>query len=196
MAWTATGTAFEQAPVGTHLAKCIRIIDIGTQKGEYKGEVTYRRQCVVTWELPNETRDDDQPFIISKFYTASIGEKSNLYKDLTNWLGKPPASPFEPKDLLGKTCQVVISQREGSDKHVVSGLASVPKGIKLADGTHNPLLYLNLDLEEFDQEVFDGLSDGMKNMIMKSPEYAKIISQDFDAGDVDGAATPDDEPPF
>lgn len=192
MQWTATSTStFEQAPVGTHAAICIKVIDIGTQEGEYKGERTVRRQNIITWELPLETRDDGQPFIISKFYTTSLGEKANLTKDLTSWLGKAPVPPFDPQQLLGRACQVVITEREGSGKHVISAVTSVPKGMQVPARPHNPTVYFSLD--EFDQDVFDSLSEGIQRMIMKSPEYLRAVGGSFAPA---AAAVDDVEIPF
>lgn len=191
MNWEANSAAFQAAPVGAHAATLIRIIDIGTQEGEYQGQKTVRRQNLFTWELPNEAMEDGQPFIISKFYTASIGEKANLTKDLTSWLGKAP-QPGNPKaeDLLGKSCQVIVSERENTGKRVVSGLAPLPKGITIPKKSHNPIVFF--DLENFDQTTFDGLSEGIKTMVMKSPEYANIIN----GVEPTVTAVEEDEPPF
>lgn len=192
MSWTA-GATFQQAPVGAHIATLIRIVDIGTQTGEYKGEKTVRRQNILTWELPFELMDDGQPFIVSKFYTASLGEKANLTKDLTSWLGKAPTVPFTLDDqraLLGKSCQVILTSRENSDKITISTLAPIAKGTTVPKETHNPKLFFSL--EEFDQDVFDSISSGIQGMIAKSPEYAAIVGGDEPEVDSDT----DDEPPF
>jgi hypothetical protein len=192
MKWDSNGTVFEQPPVGAHIAVLIRIVDIGTQKGEWQGKETLRRQNILTWELPFKTREDGAPFIISKFYTQSLGDSSNLTKDLTSWLGKKPKPPFDPKELLGKGCQVVVSEREGSDKKVISTVVGLPDGATVPEKTHNPLVLFSLEPSEFDEEVFDGLSSRIQEMIMKSPEYVKAIGGDV--GDV--APTTDDEIPF
>lgn len=184
--WNASGTTFEQAPLGAHKAICVRIIDLGTQESEYKGEKTIRRQNLLTWELPDELREDGQPYIISKFYTASLGEKANLYKDLTSWLGKPPTVPFDPKSLLGLGCQVIVTER--NEKHVVSTVVALSKKEKV-DKPHNDLIFFSLD--EFDGDVFDKLPDGIQKMIMKSPEYA-----DAAMGGPAADAEDDDEPAF
>ncbi len=188
--WSTGGGTFEQAPIGAHEAICIRIVDLGTQESEYKGEKTSRRQNLITWELPEEARDDGQPFIISKFYTASLGEKANLFKDLTSWLGKAPTVPFDPKSLLGKPCQVVVTER--NEKHVVSAVVALKQkdAAKLGE-PHNPLVFFSLD--EFDEEVFDDLPQGIQRMVMKSPEYATALAD----GPVTVADEPDEEdPPF
>jgi hypothetical protein len=193
MNWDKGGN-FEQAPVGAHLGILVKIVDIGTQEGEYQGKTTSRRQNILTWELPNKAREDGQPFIISKFYTASLGDKSNLTKDLTSWLGAPPKAPFDPKSLLGKPCQVMVIAREGSDKHVVSSVMGVPDGLPIPDKTHNELTFFSLEPTEFNEDVFNNLGQGLQNMIMKSPEYAHIINGDVEEVDQTAGAT--DEIPF
>jgi len=188
------GGSFVQPPTGPHNATLIRIVDIGTQVSEYKGQETVRRQNILTWELPHEKMDDGQPFIISKFYTASLGEKANLTKDLTSWFGKAP----NPKDydsagqraLLGKHCQVVVSQREDSDKRVVSTVVGLAKGTDMPKTPHNPLVYFSLD--EFDEEVFGNLSEGIQKIIMKSPEYEAIVNGTTPSEEV----TEEDDIPF
>lgn len=169
--WESSGQAFEPAPVGVHDAICVSIIDLGTQTSTYNNEENTRRQNLITWELPEELREDGKPFTISKFYTASIGEKANLYKDLTSWLGKPPTAPFDPESILGKGCQLIVTEK--NDKHVVSTVAGLKKNAKLPTPV-NPLVHFTLD--EFDEDVFDGLSNGIKKIIMRSPEYAAIVT--------------------
>jgi len=171
-----TGNTFQQCPTGNHAAILIKIVDLGTQEGEYKGEPTSRRQELWTWELPNELMEDGQPFIISKFYTASLGDKSNLFKDLTSWLGKTPERNLDPETMIGKACQLSVVAREGSDKHVVSSVASLAKGITLPKKPHNPTVFFSLRGDRYNEETFESLSEGIQNMIRKSPEYAAIIN--------------------
>ncbi|MDR2219762.1 MAG: hypothetical protein LBE24_04185 [Methylobacillus sp.] len=179
MKWSdAGGGNFEQAPIGSHVARCIRVIDIGTQKSEYQGQVNIRRQVIIVWELPDEkmTEGDHagKPFIVSKFYTASLSEKANLRKDLANWRGRDftneELSGFDSKNILGKPCMVSIIHNEQS-KARVAGVMAMPKGIAVPDQI-NPSVYFSLD--EFDHSVFDGLSDGIKKLIEASPEYVNI----------------------
>src|SRR5262245_35658388 len=102
------GKEFEQAPIGNHLGRCVGMIDIGTQQVEYLGKTTHARKIVVRFELPNELVSEGEfagkPFIVSKFYTASIGEKANLRKDLVSWRGREFTDEelrgFEVKNIL------------------------------------------------------------------------------------------------
>ena len=181
MKWTDTGGGdFEQAPVGSHVARCVKIIDIGTQKGEYQGQANIRRQCIVGWELPNELMKEGdhagKPFTVSRFYTASLGEKANLRKDLENWRGRAFTEQelmgFASKNILGKPCMLSVTHND-KGKARVTGVMALPKGMQVPDQI-NPSVYFSLD--EFDQAVFDALSDGYKKLIQSSPEYQHIAN--------------------
>ena len=80
-------TSYPKVPIGVHKARCVKVIDLGTQKQEYGGEISWKRQILVIWELPEEL-NNDQPMTISKFYTLSLHEKANLGMDLTSWRGR------------------------------------------------------------------------------------------------------------
>lgn len=190
--------SFEQAPTGIHKAKLFSIVDLGTQTGQYDGKPTINRQLHFTWELTEETKEDGKPYVISRFYNQSLGEKSNFIQDITSWLGKAPNVPSAREDkatfvmellqsLLGKGCQLVIVDKDG--KHRISTVTGLGKSDKLPDGTVNDLIFF--DLDNFDDDVFDKIPNGLQAMIQKSPEYAQIIN-----GDADQPAPEQDEIPF
>ncbi len=183
MKWADNGGGdFEQPPVGTHVARCVKIIDIGTQKGEYQGKATIKRQCIIGWELPNELMSEGEyagkPFVVSKFYTASLGEKANLRKDLANWRGRDfseaELAGFEAKNILGKGCMLSLTTND-KGKTRVTGVMALPRGMDLPAQT-SPTVYFSLD--EFNQAAFDGLSDGYKKFITASPEYRVATNPD------------------
>jgi hypothetical protein len=171
------GGDFEQPPIGTHVARCVKMIDIGTQKGEYQGQATYKRQVIIGWELPNEHMTTGEyagkPFGVSKFYTASLSEKANLRADLKNWRGRDftpeELAGFDAKNILGKPCMLSLTSTD-KGKIKVTGVMALPKGTEVPEQV-NPTVYLSLENGEFDQAVFDSLSDGYKKMITVSPEY-------------------------
>ena len=127
---------FEQPPVGTHVARCIKLIDIGTQEGEYQGKATRKRQIIIGWELGNELMSEGEyagkPFSVSKFYTMSLGEKANLRKDLSNWRGRDftpeELAGFEAKNLLGKCCMVSLTEND-KGRARVTGVMALPRGM-------------------------------------------------------------------
>jgi len=79
------GGSFESTPPGMHLARCYRIVDLGTQKTEYMGQVKFLHKIMLGWEI-HGTDDsgkeikmrDGRPFAIFKNYTLSWSDKANL----------------------------------------------------------------------------------------------------------------------
>jgi hypothetical protein len=176
------GGDFQRPEDGTHLARSVRLIDLGTQRGEYQGQETVKRQLVIMWELPGEliqTGDyAGQPFLCSKFYTASLNEKATLRHDLENWRGKAftqdELNGFNLLNILDKPCMVTLTTND-KGKQRVTGVTSVPKGMDVPAAV-NPIV--NFSLDQYDGEIFDGLSDGFKKIIVQSPEYAAVGNSD------------------
>lgn len=174
------GGDFEQAPAGTHIGRCVRLIDLGTQFGEYQGKPTSARKVVVTWELPNALMTEGEyagkPFLVGKWYTASIGEKANLRKDLVNWRGREfteeELKGFDIKKLLGVPCMLSLTPNE-KGKVRVTGIMKLPPGTQ-CQGQINPAIYFSLERDEFNQSVFDGLSEYWQTEIKKSPEWGDL----------------------
>ena len=172
---------FAQAAVGNHVARCVGMIDIGTQTSEYQGKTNHARKIVVRFELPNELMADGEyagkPFIVSKFYTASLGEKANLRKDLESWRGRPfttqELAGFDSKNILDKPCMVnVVHNEKGKAK--IASIAPVPKGLEVPPRS-NPILYFSLESDEFDRGIYETLADFYKGEIQKSPEWAELM---------------------
>lgn len=174
---------FEQAPAGTHIGRCIKLIDIGTQKGEYQGQATFKRQIIIGWELPSELMQNGeyagQPFTVSKFYTASLSEKANLRKDLENWRGRAFTDEelrgFDMKNILGKPCMLSIVLNDKNNARV-GGVMAAPKGMSLPE-VINPVSYFSLEEGEFDMATFESFSEKMRQMISQSPEFHERMKQ-------------------
>lgn len=172
------GGNFTSAPIGTHIARCIKIIDLGIQHGEYKGEPTRRSEILVTWELPEELTTIDGvevPIITSKFYTNSLHEKATLRRDLEGWRGRlfteEELDNFDLESVLTKPCMItVVGGDNGKTK--VASVSGLPKKT-ICPPQVNPSFTLWLD-DEFDQTKFDQISDGIKKIIQKSEEWDAI----------------------
>ena len=54
IATTSSSDKFVGVSTGVHKARCVRMIDLGTQRSEYQGEVSWKRQILVSWEVPSE----------------------------------------------------------------------------------------------------------------------------------------------
>ncbi len=169
-----TGSNYEAPPAGTHVARCISLIGIGTREKEWQGQKRLASEIVVIWELPFETDSEGKPFTISAFYTRSLADKANLRHALKNWRGRDftpdELQAFEMKNVLDKGCQVVCTENDKGKVYVTS-VAGMPKGVVLPDRV-NDLRYF--DAEEWDAEGFELLSDGMKKLCQESFEYAEM----------------------
>ncbi len=207
-----TGGSFKPVPAGMHLARCYRIIDLGTQKSEYEGKVNFLRKIKVVWEV-HGTDDDGtpivtdkgEPFIITKDYTLSWGEKANLRKDLEAWRGKPFSQDeqrrFDLKNVLDKFCMINVQHKprrtgDGVYANVVTVTpvpaplkASMPKGF-------NPAQMFTLG--EPDMNMFETFGDYLKEQIKQSPEWKALFASSPETKTSKGADDDfgDDEIPF
>lgn len=206
-----TESTFKLPPSGSHLGRLYRILDLGTQKVEWQGAIKMQRKLMFSFELHGEDNDgqalttnDGKPLMISKRYTMSLGEQSTLRKDLESWRGKKFTAEellgFDLNVLLGKfaMCNVTHNDREGKTYANLSGLSQVPAALKkMAEPTGvNELLIFSLD--DFDQAKFDGLSDGLKEIIKKSAEWRGTNGEPVSVDDVNAtlASIKDDDMPF
>lgn len=184
---------FEIAPAGTHTAVLYRIIDLGTQTVETQWGTKEQHKGLFMWELPDELMEDGRPFSVAKRYTLSLHEKSAFYKDVKTWTGNAPDEGFEPRSLLGKACNITLTHTENDGKTYtnVSSIAPLKK-TETAPAPTNDILYF--DLDDYDDAVFKQLSDGLRDVISKSPEYQEATSTTLKVNGVD--ADLDDEIPF
>lgn len=176
------GGDFTPPPEGNHPARCYRVVDLGTQKGAYNGQETFKRKILLSWELPTELMEDGQPFTAHSRYTFSSHQNAIFRQQLESWRGKAfedkdfGPGGFDVKKLLGVPCLLGIVHDDTSGRLYanVTSVVRLPKGMDVPQLTNAPAL-LSLDRGEFDQAVFDALSDGLKDTIRKSPEYAEVI---------------------
>lgn len=166
-----TGETFEQAPTGNHVARCIALIDLGTQHGEYQGRPTTRNQVLIRWELSNEMMSDGKPFSISRFYTNSLNEKANLRQDLESWRGRAfspeELAKFDLQKVLGQPCMLNVVQND-KGRSVVSSIATIPKGMTVPDCINAPFAFW---IDEWDEKAWEAMPEGLKKIISASDEY-------------------------
>lgn len=199
---------FTPPPQGNHLASCYRVIDLGTQQTEYLGETKHQRKVLVSWELSDEFMDTDdgpKPFTVHQRYTWSMHEKATLRHHLESWRGQAFVDSdfgpggFDIQNIIGIPCLVNVVHRESGGKTYanVTSVSRLPKGMEAKPLT-NPTTYLWLTDGEFNAAVFDALPDGLRETIMKSPEYHEAVGGR--SPDTNGAgnqrADVEDEIPF
>lgn len=201
-----TGKSFELCPEGVTISRCYRIIDLGTQAVEHKGVKKFKRQILVNWETSNLASEGEhagKPLMVGKKYTLSLDEKANLRKDLQAWRGRAfteaELAGFDISALLTKPVMLNIVHSDDKKYANISSMMPLPGGMKAPELANPAVLF---SLNDFDQAVFDGLSDGLKAIIQKSPEYAEAVGGYVEpagkaAGKSGGAAVLDsDDIPF
>lgn len=169
---------FEQVKADTYAAICYGVVDLGTQFSQFYSKAS--RKILIQWELPNAKMSDGRPFMISKRYTLASGTNSSLRKDLESWRGAAFADAdfgtFDIGKLLGVPCLigVTVSDRSGVERSDVTSIMRLPKEMTVSALTNEKIYF---SLNNFSQAVFDKLSDGLKAIINKSPEYQEIFKE-------------------
>lgn len=201
---TNSGTKRELIPAGNYVGRCYQMIHIGTVAEFFNGEPKNLNKVRIGWELPTERRvfkeeNGEQPFVVSKEFTLSMNEKSNLRKMLASWRGKDfsedEAKKFDITKLLGVPCMInVIHKPKASDPSVIyeqiATVSPVPKGLKVPDQENENMV---LSYAQFDWDVFERLPDFLKDKIKNSVEYAAMQNPNHVSA-TNGQETVDDLP--
>ena len=207
-----TGPVFKPIPAGMHLARCFRIIDMGTQETNYEGKTDYKRKLKFVWEVHGEDEygtplktDKDEPFVITKDYTNTWGEKGTLRKDLQSWRGKEFSDEeqrrFDIKNVLDKWCMLNVTHKAGKTAGKVyanvTALTPVPSQIKTIG---LPVAFNKAEifsLSEPNMAMFDTFSEWLQKQIMLSPEWKASQYKDSAAKESKGSFDDmDDDIPF
>lgn len=208
---------FVSVPPGMHLARCYRVVDLGSHPGKYvnpDGSPKYANKVVFFFEVHGEdgqgnklTTSRGEPLMIHAFYNNSLSEKSPMRTQLESWRGmkftEKTAKEFNMSKLLGVwgMITVVDFEKDGKVYNNIVSINPVPKMIKdagLPDG-HNPLVIFDFDAP--DMTVFDSLPPWIQKKIMASKEWAAMHStaspEDYaKASGKGGISGLDDEIPF
>ena len=195
------GPSIEQIEDGNHHGICVAVIDLGTQYNEAFNKE--QPKVMITWELPDFPIVDEngEPIpgkgyrVISKEYTSSLNEKSNLYGDLVSWRGRDftpeELEGFNIKNVLGANCLVnVMKNKKGYSN--VAAVAKLPKGMQPKASTYQ-LFY---DMDEGVEAIPEGVPDWIKDKIKKSREYVALSIDDSTSTGSDGPPPTDNDIPF
>ena len=148
---------FKPVPEGTHLARCITVVDCGMQKIEWKGEEKWQHKVWIAFEIPavrvqwtdKEDVEHDKPAIIGKMYTNSISEKAHLGIHLAAWRGKAftnkeIADGFDVSVLLDKPCQVSVAHNTANNGKTyanINAIMGLPAGVEAPAREGDLMLY-------------------------------------------------------
>lgn len=194
----------------TYLARCIGVVELGTQKETWKGETKEQFKVHFTWELLGtkaifNPEKGEQPFVVSEKYTNSISERSNMGKMIKAWRNKPYSPEemehgYDTQQLLGKPCMIQVIHNKGIGKNegkTFANVASVSNVIdELKDKVKqmkpvNPLTGLVIgNANQFD-EYEKIMNPKVKEMLNASPEWQEELKKHGKT--VDTSSSSDDD---
>ena len=198
---TATSGSSEKreiVPAGTHIARCYSMVHIGTIEWEWQGEKKFSNKVRLTFELPHEVRDfggEEKPLVISKEYTLSLHEKSNLRRDLEGWRGigfsNYDLENFDITKQIGSECNLSVihkTSRAGNEFAMIGSISAMTKGSECPEQFNESFVFNYQD--NFDEEWLEVQPEWIKEMIKSTDEYeSKMNQQKF-------ADTSKDDMPF
>lgn len=164
------GGDFEIVPEGTHIARCVRIVDLGMQPGG-KDFPEPKKTVMFTFEIPAEMRlinGEERPALISRRFTASLHEKATLRKFLETWRGrkftKDELAGFELRKVLGQPCMLTVVHSDNAGKHYanVQAAAAMPRG-SMAPAQMETAVYY--EIEQGQDETYRSFGDKLQATI-------------------------------
>ena len=179
----------ERIPEATYMARIASITDLGVQEQtDWKtGEPTDPKpRILVTWELPTETitvehndgTTEELPRLISKEYTASNYDQSNLMKLIA--VLKPGVTNLV--DLLNIECMVNVGSTVNGNAKVVS-VVTVPKGMPVPELTR-PASHFDFDAP--DEELYLILPSWVRTKILDAENYTGFADDWGTSSEEDG----------
>ena len=183
------GGEFEKVAEDTYAARCYRVLDLGTHHDEKWDKNVHK--ITISWELPTalmQTGDyAGKPFSIHSRYTLSLSDRAILRKDLESWRGKSfseeELAGFDVSKLLGATCLINVVHSADGKYANISSIMKLPKGMDCPDAVNEALF---LDLDNFDESVFDKLHEKVQDFIKESKEYQELNSGQSQRNDQPG----------
>lgn len=123
-------------PCGLKQAVCYEVWDIGDQKGEYNGVPNITHKIIIAWEIDETIETGEytgKRFVISKFYTLSLGKKANLRHDLESWRGKSfteeELKGFDVENLIGANCMLNVGLNETETNNKILSISPIVKNM-------------------------------------------------------------------
>ena len=174
-----TGGNFEIAPEGVFLARCFKMVDVGTQTITSQFGTKDTRQVYLYFELLEDDEgekvrmEDGQPYIIFNSYKLSMHQKSALRKHLEAWRGKKftedEAAGLDLSKLLGQACKLQIVHTNSKDgQRTYANISAIMTTKKKPEGVNE---LISFSVEDPDMEVFNDLPEWLQDKIENSPEW-------------------------
>lgn len=181
------GGDFEIAPEGVFLARCYKMVDVGTQTETGQFGTKENRKVYLYWELLETAdgekirmEDGETPFSIFNSYKLSMHPKANLRKHLDSWRGKKftdeEAADFDITKLLDKYCLLQITHSTSKDgQKTYANVDGIMTTKKKVDGINE---ICSFSIEDPDMDVFNELPDWLQNKIEEAPEWSETTAEE------------------
>src|SRR3990167_11213651 len=173
--------AFALCPEGNHAARVCGVVYLGTVTTTFNNVEKDVAQIRLSFEIPEELRDDGQPFVVSTMpITASTNKKAAFNKLCLGILGHAPGNDFDYDELVGKTCLVnIVHKASKKDENVmyvnITGTSPLPKGMEVPEAITE---MFNFDVNTSPMGDIDKLPEFIQKLVMSTPEFkARIRSE-------------------
>jgi hypothetical protein len=175
-------------PAGNHIARCVQMIDLGTQEVNYPGSEPYEtRKIYVAWELPlkkHEFKKENgpEPFFVGQEFTVSFGSKGKLRGFLEDWRGRQytdkelKETGVDLSKLVNAPCRLNIIHgltQKGDPKYVIKGISPLGEDEECPPA-HNVRVCLVLTKEEFNLRDWNNTYKWHQETALKSPEGKRL----------------------
>ncbi len=181
-----SGGDFTPTPAGQHMAVLTRLIDLGTQPGSQMYP-SPKHKMLFGWEIPGERvswekdgQVNEGPAVHFERMTFSMHENAIMRQRLESWRGRAfteeEYQTFDMKTLLGvgALIQIAHEHKDGKTYANMQAILLPPGGKGAWSKPEGEFIFL--DLSNFDQLVFDNLSEGLQGTITRSPEYQELFA--------------------
>lgn len=179
------GNDFAIIDAGTYVARCFKMVHIGTNDEEILGKKKTLNKVRIYWELPTEMEvfkeeNGEQPRVMSKEFTLSLNEKANLRKFLEAWRGKSfnakELEEFDLVKLIGAAGMLTVthqtSKNNGKEYANITGLGKMVKGLKCPPQINESF---DFGYDPFEPEKMEQLPEFITDKIKTSVEYNEAI---------------------
>ncbi len=174
------GSSFEPAPEGVFPARCVWVIDIGTQISDGLYGHKENHQTYINWELVDESTSGGQPLTIGAFFTVSLSKKATLRATLESWRGRAFSAEelkgFDISKLINAPCLISVKHQPKADgsgiRAQVSAVMAPMKGQSIGSA-REPTILLDLDAPDAKEKVAT-LPEWLQNKIAGTPEWVAL----------------------
>jgi len=99
---------YEKIKPGLINAICVGVWNIGKQKIEFQGEVKFKTQVIIGFEVQQRHSEKDEPMLQLSKFNMSLHPKSNLAPMIESWFSKKLTDSerynYDLKQIIGKKC--------------------------------------------------------------------------------------------